>query len=71
MTDTNTQPPSENKKPDWTVKTPKGYGRNQRLHTVGAGWSRDDGGLCLRLTGTQIVENDLYIYRIDSGDQSE
>ncbi len=70
MTDNQTQTSSENKKPDWTVKTPKGSGSNQRLQPVGAGWSRDDGGICIRLSGTQVVEHDLYIYQIDNSDQS-
>lgn len=63
MTDTQTHENSDDKKqPDWTVKTAKGYGRDQRFITVGAAWDREDGGICIRLTGTQIVENDLYLY---------
>lgn len=48
--------------PDWVAKTPRGYGRNQRLERVGAAWNREDGGLCLRLVGTQVVSDDIYLY---------
>ncbi|MEP3245484.1 MAG: hypothetical protein ABJN40_01675 [Sneathiella sp.] len=64
MTETST-PTDNNKKPDWTVKSPKGHGRYHRLETIGAGWSREDSGICVRLSGTQIVENDLYIYPVE------
>lgn len=72
MTDTQTDnSQDQSKKPHWTVKTPKGYGRDQRFITVGAAWNRDDGGICIRLTGTQIIENDLYIYEIDEAPTEE
>ncbi len=67
---TDTQTPTDNStKPDWTVKTSKGHGRYQRFETIGAGWSREDGGICVRLSGTQIVENDLYIYPVERAEQ--
>lgn len=50
--------------PDWVVKTPKGSGRKDRLERVGAAWDREDGGICLRLIGTQIVNEDLYLFPI-------
>jgi len=55
-----------NNKPDWTVKTQRGYGRKSHLETVGAAWNREkDGGICIRLIGKQLIENDLYIYPLD------
>ncbi|MGF1456876.1 MAG: hypothetical protein ACFB6R_16025 [Alphaproteobacteria bacterium] len=40
----------------------RGYGRKQKLERVGAAWTRPDGGICLRLHGTQIVSDDIYLY---------
>ncbi len=66
MTTSQTQTPekqSENgNRPDWIAKAPKGYGRKQKLERVGAAWTRPDGGICLRLHGTQIVSDDIYLY---------
>lgn len=64
---TNTETPDETQdksdnRPDWVAKTPKGYGRKQHLERVGAAWNRKDGGICLRLMGTQIVAEDIYLY---------
>ena len=54
--------PDKANAPDWVVKTAKGYGRKQRLERIGVAWSREDGGICLRLSGTQIIGDDVYIY---------
>lgn len=48
-----------NRKPDWVVKD----GENSR--TIGAGWTVEDEGICLRLAGKQLVEDDIYIYPFD------
>ena len=61
------QTPSKTKRengalPDWIAKSPKLIGRKERLERVGAAWNREDGGLCLRLHGTQIVSEDVYLY---------
>ena len=48
--------------PDWVVKAPRVRGKNSGLMRVGAAWDRADGGICVRLTGSQIVSGDLYIY---------
>jgi len=49
--------------PDWIVKTSKGQGRNARFERIGAAWNRtDDGGICIRLCGTQIVSEDIYVF---------
>ena len=32
------------------------------LNRIGAGWSRPDGGVCVRLDGKQLIENDLYLF---------
>lgn len=75
MTDQNTNQTTveeSDNKPDWTVKTARGYGRKQRLETVGAAWNREkDGGICIRLIGKQLIENDLYIYPLDKTTNGE
>ena len=53
-------------KPDWIAKAAKGYGRKSRLECIGAAWNREDGGVCLRLVGTQIVDGDIYLYPAQS-----
>lgn len=54
-----TNPPQ---KPDWIVKSPNQRSRNTRLERVGAAWNRDDGGVCIRLIGKQVVDTDIYLY---------
>tara|TARA_R110002167_G_scaffold186979_9_gene388128 strand:+ start:891 stop:1121 length:231 start_codon:yes stop_codon:yes gene_type:complete len=57
--------------PDWVAKSPRGNGRNQRLERIGVAWNRDDGGICLRLAGTQIVNEDIYLYPLSDDPASE
>jgi hypothetical protein len=38
---------------------------SQRLERIGAAWSREDGGICLRLHGTQVIAEDIYLYPAD------
>ena len=75
MTTTNTstqQARTDNgNQPDWVAKSPRGIGRNQRLERIGVAWNRDDGGLCLRLVGTQIVDEDIYLYPMSDDPASE
>lgn len=52
-------------KPDWIAKTPKGFRENQRLERVGVAWNREDGGIGIRLVGTQIIDKDIYLYPND------
>jgi hypothetical protein len=54
----------ERKKPHYVAKSPKGQGRGSRLERIGVAWNREDGGICLRLAGAQIVDGDIYIYPI-------
>lgn len=49
--------------PDWIAKTAKQIGRRQKLERIGAAWNREeDGGICLRLHGTQIISEDIYLF---------
>ena len=59
---TTNQPAETNNGPDYYVLSPRSTGRKQKLERIGAVWTKDDGGLCLRLCGTQIVSGDLYLY---------
>lgn len=72
-TNTNTQDTrtDNGNQPDWVAKSPRGQGRNQRLERIGVAWNRDDGGVCLRLVGTQIVNEDIYLYPLASESASE
>ncbi len=72
-TNTNTQDTrtDNGNQPDWVAKSPRGQGRNQRLERIGVAWNRDDGGVCLRLVGTQIVNEDIYLYPLASEPASE
>ena len=72
-TNTNTQDTrnDNDNQPDWVAKSPRGQGRNQRLERIGVAWNRDDGGVCLRLVGTQIVNEDIYLYPLASEPASE
>lgn len=66
MTTTNIQTDEQNtstgQKPDWIAKSPQGYGRKSRLDRVGAAWNREDGGICIRLIGKQVIDSDIYLY---------
>ena len=56
-------------RPDWIAKSPRQIGRKERLERVGAAWNRaEDDGICLRLHGTQIVTEDIYLYPYEGGD---
>lgn len=48
--------------PDWIVLSPRQIGRKEKLERIGAAWNKEDGGICIRLCGTQIVSDDLYLY---------
>ncbi len=50
-------------RPDFVAKTSKGYGRKARFERVGVAWKRED-GICLRLIGTQVVNEDIYLFPI-------
>lgn len=52
-------------RPDWVAKSPKGEGRKQKLERIGAAWSREDGGICIRFHGTQVIGEDVYLYPME------
>lgn len=60
------------KAPDWIVKTPKGHGRKEkRLERIGSAWTREDGGICMRLYGTQIITADIYLFPLGDADKAD
>lgn len=70
MTTTNTASASNVRegraRPDWIAKSPRGRREKSALERVGAAWTREDGGICLRLYGMQIVSADIYLYPVDA-----
>ncbi len=59
-----TSVPVQSNKPDWVVKGPVIRGQQSRLEQIGVAWNRQDDGIGLRLTGTQIIDGDIYLYPI-------
>ena len=57
-----TERTNSGRRPDWVVKVPRTQGKKSGLVRIGAAWDREDGGICLRLTGNQIVSGDVYVY---------
>ena len=70
-TQTRTATRENGHRPDWIAKTARGYGRNSQLERIGVAWNREDGGIGLRLVGTQVVDGDIYLYpnEAETGDQ--
>jgi len=48
--------------PDWIAKTPKASDTSQGLERIGVAWNREDGGIGVRFAGTQVIDNDVYLY---------
>lgn len=65
MTQSNQTAREPGTRPHWIAKAPKTIGRTQRLERIGVAWNRDDGGICLRLYGTQVIGEDVYLYPND------
>ena len=69
MTTTNNQdraPTQEtDNQPHYVALTAKGESRKSKLERIGVAWNREDGGIGIRLTGTQIIGSDIYLYPID------
>jgi len=53
---------SENNKPTHFVSRKTGQGKYVSFETLGVAWERDDGGLYVKLHGTQIIEGGFYIF---------
>ncbi len=64
-----TNVPAQSNKPDWVVKGPVQRGEQSRLEQIGVAWNRKDSGIGLRLTGTQLIGGDIYLYPITDADE--
>ena len=53
-----------NSKPTHTLRKKVGYGKNTDFETIGAAWAREDGGLYIKLHGTQIIDSGFYAFPI-------
>tara|TARA_B100001989_G_scaffold225621_1_gene180762 strand:- start:872 stop:1093 length:222 start_codon:yes stop_codon:yes gene_type:complete len=65
MTTENNTQNKGNTKPTHNICKSVGHGKNSSLETIGAAWSRDDGGLYIKLHGTQIIEGGFYAFPIN------
>lgn len=59
-----------NAKPDYVAKKQEGYGKQVSFERVGAAWSREDGGLYLKLHGTQIIDGPVYLFPVQNDQPS-
>ena len=60
----NTSNQKANAKPTHTLRKKVGYGKNTDFETIGAAWVREDGGLYIKLHGTQIIDGGFYAFPI-------
>jgi len=63
-TQENTSNGKSNAKPTHTLRKKVGYGKQTDFETIGAAWVRDDGGLYIKLHGTQIIDSGFYAFPI-------
>ena len=53
-----------NAKPDWVCKTREGHGKNVSFDTVGAAWTREDGGIYFKPYGKQLIDSPIYFFKV-------
>lgn len=54
---------AKNTKPTHTLrKNTGGYGRHANFETIGVAWEREEGGLYIKLYGTQIIDSGFYVF---------
>lgn len=51
----------QSSKPTHYVSQKKGYGKQASFQNIGVAWQRKEGGMYVKLHGTQIVEGGFYI----------
>ena len=61
MTDQN-QTEKSSSKPTHIVRKKFWTGRKSDFETLGVAWERENGGLYIKLTGTQIIEGGFYVF---------
>jgi len=60
----NTSNGNTNSKPTHILRKKVGYGKKADFETIGAAWAREDGGLYIKLHGTQIIESGFYAFPV-------
>ena len=65
-TQTNAPQNGNGNKPTHSIRKRSGTGRKAEFETLGVAWQRDDGGLYIKLYGTQIVEGGFYAFPIST-----
>ncbi len=49
-------------KPTHSLRKKVGYGKNTEFETIGVAWEREDGGLYIKLYGTQFIDSGFYAF---------
>jgi len=63
MTAQNTNTENTSTKPTHTLRKKVGYGKQVDFETIGVAWAREDGGLYIKLHGTQIIDSGFYAFQ--------
>jgi len=50
-------------KPTHTLRKKVGYGKQTSFENIGVAWAREDGGLYIKLHGTQIIDSGFYAFQ--------
>ena len=72
-TQTSTPKNGEDKRPDWIARQYRVIriedGWKTRKERIGVAFNREDGGICFRPTGQQVIEGDVYFYPYEDNNQ--
>lgn len=53
---------SRTSRPTHNICKRVGSGKNAEFETIGVAWQREDGGLYVKLVGTQVIESGFYAF---------
>jgi len=70
-TQTEALPNGNSNKPTHTLRKRTGRSKNATYETLGVAWVREDGGLYMKLYGTQIIEGGFYAFPIAAAEEPE
>jgi len=72
MTDQNKNTNQKNTtRPTHSVYKKVGYGKQVNFETIGVAWDRENGGLYIKLHGTQIVDGGFYVSPVKQSSSDE
>ena len=54
-----------NNKPNFYAKKRHGFGKKATYERIGAAWRTEDGGIYVKLAGTQIVDQGFMLYEAE------